>query len=264
MSKVKFVLATAVAFGFLSIFSLEALPDEIKFNVNVSSEFRGQNSSLVCLGPFGRSGSTKFIPGDSKNFYNAEINIFSPFGDWTCCLRRTVFPLNCTGFDTNVKFCIGPTAPPSPLSATLNVDQNGELVASFFGSPFCPGTTGLASLGDDSKFRRPDRDTFSIEATEGDELVVTLEADGSTGHTGTDATLTFRDAIPGLSLEESTSGPLPLELRPVAPATGKYEIVIDHRGFSEDTRYRGGYIISVKGLSNDENQVIAPGEDVEQ
>lgn len=82
-------------------------------------------------------------------------------------------------------------------------------------------------LGDRPQQSRPDRDTFSFRDTEGDEVTLTLEEDGSVGHTGEQANFRFRGPIGSASLDELRTGELPLEITATIPESREYEIVVD-------------------------------------
>jgi hypothetical protein len=88
-----------------------AVGDEIPFyasNQNTSETF-----FILCNGPWGRQsprgpleGRVDFGPGANKvKFYAAEINAFSPFGDWNCAYFKPL-PGPRTQFISRVDFCL--------------------------------------------------------------------------------------------------------------------------------------------------------------
>ena len=121
-------------------------------------------------------------------------------------------------------------------------------------------STTQANLGDDNTKPRRDRDTWSIQGTEGENVVVTLEENPSAGHDGEQATLILQS---GGSTIESATDALPIEISTTLPSTGEYRLVVSQNDIPDGVRYRGRYYLSVKsslGIVQD----IKPSEDVEQ
>ncbi|MGH7849039.1 MAG: hypothetical protein ACREOP_01945 [Thermodesulfobacteriota bacterium] len=115
-----------------------------------------------------------------------------------------------------------------------------------------------SALGDDAKVDRPDSDTFTFNAVEGDAIVLRLVGDPSKGHLGSQARLKLRRA--GSSDDEVIAGDVPLRLEKTISESGAYEVVVEQSDLQNDERYRGDYFLVLRpGLSE-----LIPDEDVEQ
>ncbi|HML96443.1 MAG TPA: hypothetical protein PKC29_13550 [Thermodesulfobacteriota bacterium] len=121
-------------------------------------------------------------------------------------------------------------------------------------------STTQANLGDDNTRPRRDRDTWSFQGTEGENIVITLENVPESGHSGEQATLILQNR--GSTIETSTAE-LPFEIAATLPSTGEYELVVSQNNIPEDVRFRGKYYLSVKSSLGTVRD-IKPSEDVEQ
>jgi hypothetical protein len=89
--------------------ALPAAADEIPFFLDNQIN---QNVRMICSGPWGRTSGDVRVSHDTgfTQFYAAEINIFSPFGNWRC------------GADlgsNNVDFCLAEGAPHVKFTLTV-------------------------------------------------------------------------------------------------------------------------------------------------
>ncbi|MEW6143951.1 MAG: hypothetical protein AB1598_02925 [Thermodesulfobacteriota bacterium] len=116
-----------------------------------------------------------------------------------------------------------------------------------------------ASLGDDAKEDKPDRDTFTFDAVEGDDIVLSLTGDPAKGHIGSLARLKLRRLGAG-SGEELAEGSVPLRLKTTISETGTYEAVVEQDDKQKDDWFRGDYFLVLRpGIAD-----LIPAEDVEQ
>ena len=263
MVKVKTLLVSVFCFGLLSILPVKtAYTDEIPFRVKTALT---DLLFISCKGPFGRNSGCVHIdaPSDFKLFYSAEINFFSPYGEWRCdvyalpiCIgvagRKTFqihrHPVPERQVDLTIVKC--DTCFDDSYAIQVETDQT------------CCGISTSAFLGDRPQQSRPDRDTFSFEDTGGDEVTLTLEEDGSVGHIGEQANFKLRGPIGSASLDEFRTGELPLEITATIPESGEYEIVVDQKNIPDDLSYRGGFIITLISSLDDVGEIV-PSKDVE-
>jgi hypothetical protein len=118
--------------------------------------------------------------------------------------------------------------------------------------------THAAALGDDAKSDKPDRDTFTFDAVEGDDIVLRLIGDPATGHIGSQARLKLRRLGAG-SGEEVVEGSVPLRLKTTLSDTGTYEVVVEQDDKQKDDWFRGNYFLVLRpGIAE-----LIPNEDVE-
>jgi len=238
-------------------YSLEHIPF---YATNVGSE----DVTICCIGPWfrqicGDEGQCT-IPANAvdDNFYSADVDIFSPYGSWFCCLVSNTPFSNCSGGPRSG--CIGTgsfTLSKGDSSVNITISTDGMRVDTDNSSDT---STAHAALGDDNTRPRRDRDTWSIQGTEGENVTVTLEADEASGHTGEQATLILRNG--GSTIETGTDA-LPIEITTTLPSDGEYQLVVEQNGLPEDVRFRGRYFLSVQSDSGNV-QDIKPSEDVEQ
>ena len=260
---VKNFLYLIICTGLLSIFPVKfAHTDEIPFRVKTDLK---DPLWISCKGPFFRNSGCVHIDTpqpDFELFYSAEINSFSPYGEWRCDVYALPICVGVAGRkvfniyrhpvpDTRVDLTIVPcdTCFNDKYAIKVNTDHT------------CCGVSANAFLGDRPQHSKPDKDTFSFSDTEGDEVTLKLEEDGSVGHIGQEATLRLRGPA-GTSINEVKTGELPLEITATIPNSGDYEIIVDQKSIPDNTRYRGGYIITLDSSLNDVNE-IDPGKDVE-
>lgn len=229
--------------------------------------------TFCCSGPWLRVNGGNIPSGAvDDNFYSVIVDIFSPYGSWTC---------GCTNIGDLFVECLGCGANGS--GEPINFDLKKQDIAVYFtisadgAISLSKKTSGLsttetqlggesdtsttqANLGDDNNRPRRDRDTWSIQGTEGETVVITLEEDPSAGHGGEQATLMLRD---GRSTIETSTDVLPIEITTTLPSDGEYQLVVQQHNIPENVRFRGRYSLSVKSsLGN--VQDIKPSEDVEQ
>ena len=271
-------LFIAVALSFIAgtpykAYSLEHIP----FYATNNS---GEDTSICCQGPWLRaacslnsSESCRISEGAvDYNFYTVDVDIFSPYGTWKCCLSN------------DVSDCSGPVQSPTPVecigelfklekgdtavyitftedSLTVTPDNpSGASAAQARLAGESDTSTTQAALGDDNTKPRRDRDTWSIQGTEGENVVITLEKVPSAGQSGEQATLILQN---GSAAIESKTDALPIEITTTLPSTGVYKLVVSQNDIPEEVRFRGKYYLSVKSsLGN--VQDIKPSEDVEQ
>jgi len=269
MMKISGYIFLALTLCFISLFphrasSLEHIPFYATNNSGI--EF-----PILCSGPWTRCGRGTLSAGaDEDNFYSVDVDIFSPYGEWTCgqlvggnCGEvGDVEPITFTleKGDTAVYLTInGDGFKDDTITVTLNSASGASTAQTRLAEESDTSTT-QANLGDDNTKPRRDRDTWSIEGTEGENITLTLEADEASGHSGNLATLILRNR--GSTIESVTDA-LPIEITTTLPETGEYQLVVDQNGIPEDVRFRGRYFLSLKSdLVN--VQDIKPSEDVEQ
>lgn len=239
----------------------------------------GEDTSICCHGPWraacelNSSESCLIKEGAvDYNFYTVDVDIFSPYGTWKCCLSNDVSdcsgpvqsptPVDCIG--GNFTLAKGDTAVYITFtenSLTVTPDNPSDASAAQAGLAGESDTsTTQAALGDDNTKPKRDRDTWSIQGTEGENVVITLEKIPEAGYSGEQATLILQN---GSTAIESRTDALPIEITTTLPSTGEYKLVVQQNDIPEDVRFRGKYYLSVKSsLGN--VQDIKPSEDVEQ
>lgn len=271
-------LFIAVALSFIAGTPYKAYSyDHIPFYATNNS---GEDTSICCHGPWGRaacslnSSESCLIKEGAVdyNFYSAEVDPFSPYGTWKCCLSNDVSdcsgpvqsptPVDCIG--GNFTLAKGDTAVYitfTETSLTVTPDNpSAESTAQARLAGESDTSTTQAALGDDNTKPRRDRDTWSIQGTEGENVVITLEKVPESGYNGEQATLILQNGSPAI---ETSTAELPIEITTTLPSTGEYTLVVQQHDIPEEVRFRGKYYLSVKSsLGN--VQDIKPSEDVEQ
>lgn len=239
----------------------------------------GEDTSICCHGPLRHACDTNASESClikegavDYNFYTVDVDIFSPYGTWLCCLSNDVSdcsgpvqsptPVDCIG--GNFTLAKGDTAVYitfTETSLTVSPDNpSAESTAQARLAGESDTSTTQAALGDDSTKPKRDRDTWSIQGTEGENVVITLEKIPEAGYSGEQATLILQN---GSATIESKTDDLPIEITTTLPSTGEYKLVVQQNDIPEDVRFRGKYYLSVKSsLGN--VQDIKPPEDVEQ
>lgn len=271
MTKVQTLLVSAFCLTLLSILPLKtAYTEEIPFRVRTKV-----NDVLFinCGGPFLRSSGCSLVHTpqqdfdpeneDFELFYSAEINSFSPYGEWTCKLYAT---FTCIGVAGSKTFQIH-RHPVPERKVDLTISECETCVERFYiidveTDQTCCGISTNAFLGDRPEQKKPDKDTFSFEAIEGDEILLSLVQDGAVGHTGEEANFKVRGPTGSDTIKEISTGILPLDIEIVIPETGVYEIDVDQKGIPVEISYRGGYIIELTSSLNDVDKIV-PSRDVE-
>ena len=236
------VLALSFILGFqYKVYALEHIPF---FATNESSE----DVTICCVGPWfrqicGDEGQCT-IPANAvnDNFYSADIDIFSPYGSWFCCLVTDTPLSNCgegprsgcngTGSfsiskgDTSVNFTI------STDRMSVDLDDDSDT------------STVQAVLGDDNTRRkRKDRDTWSFQGAEGETVTIMLQVDYDAGHNAGQATLMLMNE--GSTMESSTDT-LPIEITKTLPLDGEYKLVVQQNKIPTEVRFKGKYFLSVQ------------------
>lgn len=239
----------------------------------------GGDTSICCHGPWraacelNSSESCLIKEGAvDYNFYTVDVDIFSPYGTWKCCLSNDVSdcsgpvqsptPVECIG--GNFTLAKGDTAVYltfTESSLTVSPDNPSDASAAQTRAVGDSDTsTSQAALGNDNTRPRRDRDTWSFQGTEGENVVITLEKVPEAGYSGEQATLILQS---GGSTIETITAELPFEIAATLPSTGEYKLVVQQNDIPEDLRFRGKYYLSVKS-SLGTVQDIKPSEDVEQ
>jgi hypothetical protein len=146
----------------------------------------------------------------------------------------------------------------SPIRDINAAAATGDVSAEVSTEATAPEEVQTAALGDDSREDKPDRDTFTFDAVEGDAIVLRLVGDPAKGHIGSLARLKLRPAG-SASGEEVVEGSVPLKLETTISETGLYEVVVEQDVKQKDDWYRGDYFIVLRpGIAE-----FIPGEDVE-
>ncbi|MGH7850477.1 MAG: hypothetical protein ACREOP_09280, partial [Thermodesulfobacteriota bacterium] len=134
------------------------------------------------------------------------------------------------------------------------------------GAPDGNEVSVASKLGDDPLTGKEDRDTFRINAEEGDQVTIRLDDDPSAGHIGSHARLRLISGRRIGHFEEVESGELPLEITTTIPETGVYEVIVGKIAQSDVPdnllSFRGGYILSLDSSADDVRPLI-PVENVE-
>jgi hypothetical protein len=215
-----------------------------------------------CNGPWLRTtedGPYAAHTPDPINFYSAEINIFSPFGEWDC----DVFAAHngCQGTCSTV-----PIAAPRPPAivpqdqpdqelhicvidfmgiGSVNITVTGTTATADLPPPPCPSeVTTRAFLGDSPEGSR-DRDAFQFAGDAGETVNLTLGPDNRSGHHGALARMAVVGEGAGGVLGKA-SGPVPLALTARLPRAGTYRVVVQE---SQDSKagqaFRGPYVVQM-------------------
>jgi hypothetical protein len=228
--------------GGLSLVLAGAYADEIPFFLtnNASTEM-----CIDCTGPWLRDSALGPVPKGAQHFhfYSAEINIFPPFGQWTCFIQQ---PLNgsCvfTGAPVNfsqVELCAD-NRPAITTDGVELVGTDSQLISVNNEPPPCDSADAAAFLGD-TQVGHLDRDGFRFDGKAGEQVTVRIERDGARGNTGKIARLSVRQEHGGML--DQRKGALPLELTVTLPRTGRY--VSDATEVADHAAFRGYYRLKV-------------------
>ena len=254
-------LFIALAFSFIAAFPHKAHSHEhIPFYATNNA---GKKIILMCVGPWlrtpcGFNDECSINAGAvDDNFYSAEVTTASPYGSWRCTLKEPECPSH-PGTPACEACCVDFTLTKGDDSVSLTIENETTITANL--SSESDTSTTQAALGDDNTKPKRDTDTWSIQGTEGENVVITLEADPEAGHDGAEATLILQNRN---STVESRTDALPIEITTTLPSDGEYELVVRQNGIPEDVRFRGRYFLSVKSSAG-KVQDIKPSEDVEQ
>lgn len=218
---------------------------------------------IYCGGPWARVSPWVDIDDLEHNksctFYAAKDDIFHLWGRWTCYIYQkangvctTVLAQELTMKD----FCV--EKPDSEVTLKIEGDVPNIIEVD---KPSPPCVASVSSfLGDNPKQEKSklDTDEFLFDGSGGDQVTLTLETDPQLGNNGGEAGL----GISGNSLNESTSGALPLELDATLPADGEYSIIVEQPKRPKDQRLRGSYVLSVESATGVD--LIEPTNNVEK
>ncbi|MGB7293060.1 MAG: hypothetical protein WBD99_12880 [Thermodesulfobacteriota bacterium] len=240
------LLQTVIALILISV-PLNAYPIDCNVSGDIPFTIASDDSDIKlciqCSGPWARASKlVEFEPKDIPcTFYAAASTIFSPLGLWDCKLygaSDSGCVTQSTLFET--KFCVTPIS--DDIFVDLFISANPPTMFANFSPPPCNSTSLRSFLGDNVKQEKskPDSDEFLFDGNAGDEVMLTLRANPKEGNNGGEASL----GISGNSLNESTSGALPLEIEATLPGDGEYSITVGQPKNSAES-FRGSYILSV-------------------
>ncbi len=217
--------------------------DEIPFFGTNEFVGIGNETCILCAGPWARKSAPCGTPlpegTKEKNFYSAEINIFSPFGQWNCELRACG---ECSPFIDQLSFCLDAEPDRLPTVELFSTPDRGLNVKDF-GPPPCFSAAAAGFLGDASS-PGPDRDVFSFDGQAGEKITVTLDPNGASGGSGKTARLVLRDGS-GRRVA-GDAGALPLKLAVTLPAAGSYAVEAVEAGSDSSKRFRGNFLVTVR------------------
>jgi hypothetical protein len=248
----------------LALIPLNAFPQcnvkgDIPFVVTNGSD---TETCIQCSGPWLRASTLFFVEVGLKNcqFYAANKGFFDPWGSWTCKLFG-VSGTSCTGvLISSVTFCEQSDDDPIGVDLTISNEGKGTFLSVSGKSNRCNEVSVSSFLGDNFKQEksRPDKDVFLFDGTSGEEIRLTLEPDPAEGNNGGEASL----SLSSNSLDESTSGTLPLDINATLPEDAKYSIIVEQPRKPGTERYRGSYMLNLE--SSSEAGVIEPTSTVEK
>jgi hypothetical protein len=266
-----FVLASCfLVFSFVK----DARAGDVEFYITDTISSNGHKICWICTGPFFRSSGLHYFtaPFTGQHFYTTSDGIGSQYGEWNCYYNYA----NDLGGEL---LCLGPRAAFTyQFSFTLDKDA---VKVEFVETPpgYDPRQTitravtanevsaeaeapeeisHAAALGDDARTDKSDRDTFTFDAVEGDDIVLKVVRDPAKGHIGSQARLKLRRLGAG-SGEEVAEGSVPLRLKTTLPETGTYEVVVEQDDKQKDDWFRGDYFLVLRpGIAE-----LVPAEDVE-
>jgi hypothetical protein len=250
-------LLTLLCLGSLGLLPRGAAAGEIQFFLDMT--FATDCVCIECDGPWLRSSSNQgpyqVYNTDPINFYSAEINIFSPFGQWTCgvvgpkggcqgecpgnILATTPSPGETRDVPPQVlHFCLAD----APGSNWVYIQMDGTTASTKLGGPCASGaSTARGFLGDSPEGKR-DQDAFQFTGDAGETVAVTLEPDPKGGHQGSVVRLAIVGPGGGPALGKAT-GAVPLQVRALLPRAGSYQVVVQERSPGSGDAFRGGYIL---------------------
>ncbi len=259
--------AFAVTLSSQSAFGLEKIP----FNFDNQID---KKVTVQCFGPWSRKSKPVTVKANSKHkdFYAAEVTIFSPFGDWYC--QGTPEGSNSS---SDIEFCLKKESPQPALNFGMAYyDEIGDSVfleGQGVFSETCDKTTAATSvtstLGDNPSPFWYDTDSYRMQGSAGDLLKISIEGESAGGYQGDRITLKLIHEKG--SFKQHLKGQVPLEMEATLPQDGVYRIILKPHGKSGKNQligsgqsgpFRGGYVINVT-TSGDSIELI-PHSDVEE
>lgn len=257
---------------FMVLFPSLGFTQEASCNVQGDIPFVATNNTDIrvcvrCDGPWDRVSSIfgEVIKPDGKDcqFYAADQGLFPPFGKWLCVVGTEKQPslLPCADGSTfaSKQLCIKSF---EKIGIVIKNDGNGKRVMEVTGGNAFDSfgrcsTKAISVLGDRPQQSKRDKDSFSFEGTEGDEVTITADFFLENGHTGDVVTLILK----GNSLNEEVTGSLPQDITSTLPVSGKYTVIVEQPRGAGDERFRGSYSLTPE--SPNEDLVLEPENDVE-
>lgn len=268
----------ASLFGSLASTPSQASDPHIGFYVTNKNPY---DILIGCDGPWSRITKATIIPAGATrmHFYDAQINILSPFGEWSCYAARhgrpnkeycsTIGVIEGVANAEEILFNLDEPPPrPWQVDVTLNV---GEAPA----KAWCPSampfprvtisteksqgprsarSAAAAAPPHYSVARRrqtppglKSHDIWQFEGVANETVAVTLQRDGAKGSQGESARLNVRR---GGSLIGSVAGSLPLTLNGKLPQSGDYQIEIISHQEGGKAPFKGFYDLSVAPSSD--------------
>lgn len=118
-------------------------------------------------------------------------------------------------------------------------------------------------LGNDPKPSILDQDIFKFQASEGEEITITLEANPPEAAMGKRATLLLVDNIMGIFLFRVDRSSLPNQIQTTIPKSGQYLITVSEQiDWPRGTKYKGPYCLTLKAKT-ETSQTLTPFKWVE-
>ena len=221
------------------------------------------NATVACRGPgfiLPRvSGRHSFQANRRLIFYSADINVFSPFGPWTCSVDVFNGAEEIPDNKANGTFCLELNR----RSVELTWDGGASLTADQ--PQTCPSTlvsSVLGQNGEADKTPAQDIDTFTFAAKGDERVTLTLDRDGARGGTGTTATVRVRAKSGGVVGERR--GAVPIRFAMTLPGPVEIEVARSAARPSEDS-FRGYYQLQITAASGDlGGRLLIPANNVEQ
>lgn len=247
-----------------------AVAESIPFHLDNET---GDAVCVSCSGPWSRASDWNlFDAHTNREFYEAEVNLFSPFGAWACdiaalneggCNFEFIDPVPVIAGRV---FCL--PDPPTTPSVQLTLTPDPLRLHANYPNDHCDTSAATAFLGDHAAVRASrsrrgklhlDGDSFGITAEAGDELQIRFAGHGQHGYQDGAASLSLLDAD-GAVVEQVEGAP-PLEIAIGAPQGGEYRIVVQQADDASTRRFRGTYRLGV--LSDGAAPLLVPEPDVE-
>jgi hypothetical protein len=268
----RWVPAAALAIG---IGSHEAGAESIPFSLH--NENPTEARCVSCSGPWARTTNWNLVDANTnREFYEAEANLFSPFGEWSCqiaalneggCNFEFIDPVPVIAGRV---FCL--PNPPTTPSVQLTLTPDPPRLHANYPNGDCDSSAATSFLGDNAAARASrsgrggklsvDEDSFGLAADAGDELQIRFAGHEHDGYQDGTATLVLL-AEDGAVVDQVEGAP-PLDLVVVVPQGGDYLIVVQQAGAGDDAAagpFRGTYRLSL--VSSGATPLLAPDPDVE-